>query len=279
MHNETLLAIDTSTHTLYVTLQHQGILWQSVAPVEKHANAINTTISTLCDAAHTTLQDIDCFVVNHGPGSFTGLRVGLATAQALAHACQRPILSLANSLIVAYQCIQTDARIQQGDTLAIMHDAKLGEVYFALYQVNQHQIPVSIMDETVCPPSKIAQVLQPVNTFRCGPAWPQFAKHIPASWLSTANCIPAMQIQEGIKNINLNTIHQHRQTLSPASIMLDYYHHCQAQGLAINTEHASALKPNYVRQRVAETTEERAAKQAAKHSNTSQTHQPQDKAQ
>jgi tRNA threonylcarbamoyladenosine biosynthesis protein TsaB len=89
-------------------------------------------ISELLQRHSLTKRDIDAFAVASGPGSFTGLRVGLAGIKALAEILQKPIASV--SLLEAV----SRASEKKGEVLAAL-DAGRGEIYLAEYSVSETQ--------------------------------------------------------------------------------------------------------------------------------------------
>lgn len=87
-------------------------------------------IDALCVQAQCTLADVTALAVNVGPGAFTGLRVGLATAQGLAVAYGKPLAGC-----TAFEALSTLVPQWQG-ALCPMVQAHRGEVYAALYQMD-----------------------------------------------------------------------------------------------------------------------------------------------
>jgi tRNA threonylcarbamoyladenosine biosynthesis protein TsaB len=85
-------------------------------------------IAALLDKHRLTKADIDAFIVVSGPGSFTGLRVGLAAIKALAEILEKPIVPV--SLL---EVLATQSRLQ-GKVVALL-DAGRGDVYFGAYEI------------------------------------------------------------------------------------------------------------------------------------------------
>lgn len=110
-----LLAFDTSTPAVTVALQ-DGPSWTEVAP-NRHGELLAVGIRHVLAGA----PDLTGIVVGLGPGPFTGLRVGIVTARALAHALKIP----------AYGACSLDALATPG--IAVATDARRREVYWAAY--------------------------------------------------------------------------------------------------------------------------------------------------
>ncbi|MBF0385686.1 MAG: tRNA (adenosine(37)-N6)-threonylcarbamoyltransferase complex dimerization subunit type 1 TsaB [Candidatus Omnitrophica bacterium] len=124
-----ILAIDTSTANLTLALfsegkiiakrnkKSQGILSESIIPI----------IDGALKKAVLSLSDIDCFAVGLGPGSFTGLRVGLATIKGFATALKIPIIGVSSLDIIASNVRKDNVQI------CIVLDARRGNVFAAIY--------------------------------------------------------------------------------------------------------------------------------------------------
>jgi len=95
----------------------------------QHAPALLSAVRRLMDEAAVGLADLDGVVVSTGPGSFTGIRIGLATAQGLAAARGWPVLSC-DSLTALAGCFMGEEA-----PLAVVQGARRGEVYAALFDV------------------------------------------------------------------------------------------------------------------------------------------------
>jgi len=86
-------------------------------------------ISALLDQQKLTKRELDAFVVVSGPGSFTGLRVGLAAIKALAEILGKPIVPVSLLEVIALAA-------NQNGKVAVALDAGRGEVYSGLYEIN-----------------------------------------------------------------------------------------------------------------------------------------------
>lgn len=125
-----ILAMDTSTLTATVAvLTDEKLLGEfSVSNKLTHSQTIMPMTDTLLKTASLSLKDIDVFAVSIGPGSFTGLRIGMATVKTFAQALDRPIVGVSSLDAVAYSFTSTDKII------CPIFDARRSEVYNALYK-------------------------------------------------------------------------------------------------------------------------------------------------
>jgi tRNA threonylcarbamoyladenosine biosynthesis protein TsaB len=126
----------------------------------------------LLDHEDMTLADIDVFAVATGPGSFTGLRIGIATMQGLAMATGKPLTGVSDfdALVAIGGSRQTGGRI------AAWIDAWRGEVYAALYEDGRE-----VESPTVARPDVLLQRLAGVDTVFIGDGAAAFADTIRAA--------------------------------------------------------------------------------------------------
>jgi tRNA threonylcarbamoyladenosine biosynthesis protein TsaB len=128
----TLLGIDTSTPAAAAcVLRSDGAAFEVVPPVERlgrppaHASELMPAVAEVMDGAGVTWGDLAAIVVGVGPGTFTGLRIGIATARALATAAGLPLRPVSSLSALASGL---DARLK----LPLI-DARRQEVFAALY--------------------------------------------------------------------------------------------------------------------------------------------------
>ena len=96
--NLKILALDTSTETGGVALLEEEMLraQAQIRVAKTHANQLWKTIYFLLEQADWVLNDIDLWAVSIGPGSFTGLRIGMATVKGLALATSKPVMGVSS---------------------------------------------------------------------------------------------------------------------------------------------------------------------------------------
>ena len=124
-----VLALDTTTSSGSCALARDGrVVYEQVndAP-NAHAERLPGDLMSLLDGANIPLADIDIFAVATGPGSFTGLRIGIATMQGLAFAEGKPLIGV-SGFDVLVRVAETHERV------ATWVDAWRGEVFAALYE-------------------------------------------------------------------------------------------------------------------------------------------------
>jgi tRNA threonylcarbamoyladenosine biosynthesis protein TsaB len=126
-----VLALDTSTRTGgCAVLRGDEVLAEVPGEASRtHAERLPGDLMAALDRARLTLTDVEVFAVATGPGSFTGLRVGIATMQGLALAASRPLVGVSVLDALAHAASTTGA----SGGVATWVDAWRGEVYAALY--------------------------------------------------------------------------------------------------------------------------------------------------
>jgi tRNA threonylcarbamoyladenosine biosynthesis protein TsaB len=134
-----ILSIDTSTTLGSVALVDSGriVAERSYEATNSHAELLMKTVDSVLKIAKTKAGDVDLFAAAIGPGSFTGLRIGLATAKGMAVACGRPICGV--SSLSAILSAHGD-----GDAVAVI-DARKGELYVALAGIKETSMTVETL--------------------------------------------------------------------------------------------------------------------------------------
>lgn len=153
-----LLHIDTATEQASVCLSRgEQILGLVFSQEQKnHAGFVQPAIRQLLADNGCTMQELDAIAVTAGPGSYTGLRVGLATAKGISYALQKPLI-LVNTLEVMARAVLRDLKEQEilpayGTLFCPMIDARRMEVFTALYTLDlaEVQAPHALILEEGC---------------------------------------------------------------------------------------------------------------------------------
>jgi tRNA threonylcarbamoyladenosine biosynthesis protein TsaB len=127
-----VLAIDTTTRTGSVALVDDGRVVEERMgdPARSHAERLPGELLALLESHRMVLSDVDVFAVASGPGSFTGLRVGIATMQGLAFAAGKPLIGVSTLDALADLARESTP----ATVVATWVNAWRGEVYAALYE-------------------------------------------------------------------------------------------------------------------------------------------------
>lgn len=128
-----ILAVDTTTPWgSTALLEDERVSAEfSVESPATHSARLMRTIDCLLAAAGRTIKDVEAFAAAAGPGSFTGIRIGLSAVKALALASGRPAVAVSTLEALALKGAAFQARL-----VAPMLDAKKNELYAALFEVS-----------------------------------------------------------------------------------------------------------------------------------------------
>jgi tRNA threonylcarbamoyladenosine biosynthesis protein TsaB len=148
-----LLAVDTSTRAASVAVTRgEQVLAELRDDSGDHSDRIIAVIDETLAAASLRLADLDAIAVGAGPGSFTGLRIGMATVKGLAFAADKPLWAVSSLAAVASR-VQPPAEI---DRIAVVADARRKEVFAGVFDARTLE-PVG--DERVLRPAELGAVL------------------------------------------------------------------------------------------------------------------------
>lgn len=125
-----ILGIDTATPQVGCAIGgHEGVIASfSSSKGKRHAEILVPAIDFMCRQAHVELDEIGAIAVDLGPGLFTGLRVGVATAKAMASSLRIPVVGVTSLDLLAFPLRWSNRRIVS------VVDARRGEVFYAFYR-------------------------------------------------------------------------------------------------------------------------------------------------
>lgn len=129
-----LLHIETATTICSVALSQNGkLLAIKTSNQEKsHAKLVSVFTQELLDSHRLNVSGLDGVAVSSGPGSYTGLRIGVSFAKGLAYAAELPLIAVDTLAILANLTVKT-VELEQGTLICPMIDARRMEVYQALF--------------------------------------------------------------------------------------------------------------------------------------------------
>lgn len=146
-----LLAIDTVTEACSAALLVDGEIRQRfrVDP-RRHTELILPMVGELLAEAQLSLSQLDALAVDRGPGSFTGVRIGIGVAQGLAFAVDLPVYPV-SSLAALALAASGETR---SDTYLSLLDARMEEVYWGTFRMEQGRLE-AVLPEQVGPPASL----------------------------------------------------------------------------------------------------------------------------
>jgi len=139
----TILLIETATTACSVGLARDGklIALRESLDQRSHAELITVFIADLLREANIPFSALDAVAVSKGPGSYTGLRIGVSTAKGICYAHDKPLIAIETLYAMAAGFKQNySANMQQDDLLCPMIDARRMEVYAALFDADLNLI-------------------------------------------------------------------------------------------------------------------------------------------
>ena len=130
------------------------------------------SVKWVMEAAGVNWGDLDGIGVSIGPGSFTGLRIGLAAAKSMAMATGKPLLGVPTLAALALSCDGADA----GRLVGVLLDARKKEVYAGFFRLEKNRGPVQVGEPVVISPDQLLQKIdEPVLLI--GPGVSAYMEH------------------------------------------------------------------------------------------------------
>ncbi|MGC2276718.1 MAG: tRNA (adenosine(37)-N6)-threonylcarbamoyltransferase complex dimerization subunit type 1 TsaB, partial [Candidatus Binatus sp.] len=130
-----VLGLDTSTSIASLALIARGKVAASLErSATSHGAALPSAIDELVGAAGLSIHDVGAIAVGTGPGSFTGLRIGLSYAKGIAMASGCALVGIPSFDAMALSALERH-NTDEGRLVCVVVDARKGEVYAALYRV------------------------------------------------------------------------------------------------------------------------------------------------
>lgn len=184
----TFLALDTSTEACSVALYHRNeiLTLDEVCP-QQHSKRILPMVQQVLASAELSLTQLDGLVFGRGPGSFTGVRIGVSVAQGLAFGADLPVYGVSTLAAMA----QAAAQQQQAKQVIAAIDARMAEVYLAAFALDSHGLMQPLTAEVACKPTALSDAVVQLSfvssTMGVGTGWQTYAEQLSAS-------LPAIQI-------------------------------------------------------------------------------------
>lgn len=141
-----ILNIESSTTNCSVSLANNGELISIRELNEKnysHSTKLHSFIEEVLKNSNITVNKLSAIAVSSGPGSYTGLRIGVSAAKGLCYALQIPLISVPTLQVLARQL-----NIQREDLIIPVMDARRDEVYSAVYN-SEYELVRNIFPEII----------------------------------------------------------------------------------------------------------------------------------
>ena len=140
-----ILAVDSSANTASVAINSDGNLVGEffINAGLTHSQTLMPIIENLCIQTGILIKDIDLFAVTHGPGSFTGLRIGIATIKGMAIALNKPCVGISTLEVMAYNAIGLEG------VICCCIDARRNQLYNAIFEQKDDKIVRLVQDRAI----------------------------------------------------------------------------------------------------------------------------------
>lgn len=152
-----ILAIDTATEACSVALLYNDtvITRFEICP-QQHSQRLLPMVDDVLKEAQVTLSDLDLLSFGRGPGSFTGVRIATGMIQGLALGTGLKVAGVSTLEAMAFE-VASKAKNREA-MIAVASDARMNEVYFAVYKQTKEGALLTI-EEQVCPPEVAVEQL------------------------------------------------------------------------------------------------------------------------
>jgi tRNA threonylcarbamoyladenosine biosynthesis protein TsaB len=152
-----ILAVDTATKICSVAMIDDGSLLVELTTGrnETHSKHLLEIIITVIAMSGLEVSDVDGFAVTIGPGSFTGLRIGISTIKGLAFAGDKPVVGISSLDALAWQCAHSAYLI------CSILDARKAEVYFCRYRFKNGELKKEGIEQVATPPEAVLGIREP----------------------------------------------------------------------------------------------------------------------
>ncbi len=167
-----VLAIETATEACSAALliDDQISVRYQVQP-RMHSKLILPMMDELLSEAGLALASLDAIAFGRGPGAFTGVRIAVGVAQGAAFAADLPVVPVSTLAALA----QRGYREQGQRQLLPAFDARMSEVYWGAYQVDEEGLVVPVIDEEVSAPERVTSP-PPGSWHGIGTGWGSYAE-------------------------------------------------------------------------------------------------------
>ncbi|MCC5853911.1 MAG: tRNA (adenosine(37)-N6)-threonylcarbamoyltransferase complex dimerization subunit type 1 TsaB [Alkalimonas sp.] len=168
-----LLALDTSTEACSVALLDGSELLtlDEVCP-QQHSKRVLPMVQQLLTDSGLSLTQLDGLVFGKGPGSFTGVRIGVGVAQGLAFGADIPVYGVSTLAAMAQAAYR---QLQASQVLAAI-DARMAEIYFGHYQLDANGLMQLQGQEQAVKPEQLAPLDSGEDFTAVGTGWQTYAE-------------------------------------------------------------------------------------------------------
>ena len=152
-----ILSVDSSAAPASVCLYEDGKLLADfyLNSGFTHSQTLMAMVESALRISCKSVSDVDAFAVNNGPGSFTGVRIGVSAVKGMAYAADKPCIPVSTLLSMAYNCLSADC------VVCACMDARRSQVYNALFRVSSGAVTRLCEDRAI----SVAELLEELGSY------------------------------------------------------------------------------------------------------------------
>lgn len=170
--NPTILAIDTATSACSVALSYDGTIHQQFEVGSNiHSTVLLSMVDSVFEQASLSVKQLDAVAVGQGPGSFTGLRIGVGVGQGIAYGAACPMIGVSSLQALAHAMASQNTSV----TVLAGIDARMGEIYWAEFAASKADT-VMVGEMQVSSPEDV--LCSQKHFFLVGNAWDVYSEQL-----------------------------------------------------------------------------------------------------
>ena len=151
-----ILSVDSSATPASVCLYDDRVIAEYFVNTRlTHSQTLVAMIESVLKVTGIDASDIGCYAVNNGPGSFTGVRIGVSAVKGMAYAADKPCVAVSTLESMAYNCLAFDA------VVCVCMDARRQQIYNALFRVRDGQVQRLCEDRAIA----IDELIQDLKSY------------------------------------------------------------------------------------------------------------------
>ena len=161
-----LLSLECSAMSASVALTEDGrLMAESFVNIRQtHSQTLMPMVEGILHTAGITPDEVDGFAISAGPGSFTGVRIGVAALKGMAQALDKPCVGVSTLEAMAYQAADS-VWGQESALICPVMDARCSQVYNALFEVSKEGIPLRRCEDRALMVAELAEEIKNLKVF------------------------------------------------------------------------------------------------------------------
>ena len=213
------LALDTSSNACSVALQIGAVTTNShVVKPREHTAILIPMIEEILRDADETLDDLDGIILGNGPGSFIGMRIAASVVQGIAYAAGIKVVPVSSLAAIAAETFAT----HEGERVAVTQDARMNEVYLAIFSRDADGLPRAEEDVYLHKTSETIATQPGCAILAAGAGWQNYPDFLESNSRLVVGAVDVLYpnarylLSSGIRNWNAGL------AISPEQVVPEY---------------------------------------------------------